>query len=462
MEKGYTIPIVDLAGETERQTVLDREEHVYLGHVTTVLLEDGRTIIAVYPKNHGNGAIVLRRSTDGGLTWSPRLPVPESWVTSMEVPTIYRTVSPDGQKHLILFSGMYPIRMAHSEDDGVTWSELEPIGDYGGIVAMGDVEPLGGGRYVAMFHDDGRYLHPVPTIKTNVYRTGSGTDVRTKVMHQKRLPDGRCGDETPNWQRAYEDGSEKWEKCYEMVHGESEGTFTVYQVISEDGGLTWSKPRGIASLPDANICEPAIIRSPDGKQLTVLFRENSRRHNGYRITSNDNAKTWSEPVEMPAALTGDRHTSQYLKDGRLFISFRDTTLESATRGDWVGWIGTYDDIINNREGQYRIRLMKNRNGLDCAYPGVLVLPDGTVVATTYGHWTEGEMPYIVSVRFRPEETDEKYRAILKEKGKETMNETLQNIYTRRSVRSFSDKPIPADLLKQIANAARYAPSARNQ
>ena len=67
MEKGYTIPIVDLAGETERQTILDREEHVYLGHVTTVLLEDGRTILAVYPKNHGNGSIVLKRSTDGGL-----------------------------------------------------------------------------------------------------------------------------------------------------------------------------------------------------------------------------------------------------------------------------------------------------------------------------------------------------------------------------------------------------------
>ena len=30
-------------------------------------------------------------------------------------------------------------------------------------------------------------------------------------------------------------------------------------------------------------------------------------------------------------------------------------------------------------------------------------PDGTVVTTTYGHWTPGEEPYIVAVRIRPED-----------------------------------------------------------
>ena len=98
-----------------------------------------------------------------------------------------------------------------------------------------------------------------------------------------------------------------------------------------------------------------------------------------------------------------------LPDGRLFISFRDTTLQSPTKGDWVAWVGTFDDIIDRREGQYRIRLMKNHNGMDCAYPGVEVLPDGTIVTTTYGHWTEGDLPYIVSVRLKIEETDRMYR-----------------------------------------------------
>jgi len=49
--------------------------------------------------------------------------------------------------------------------------------------------------------------------------------------------------------------------------------------------------------------------------------------------------------------------------------------------------------------------MDNKQKWDCAYPGVEVLPDGTFVVTTYGHWTEGESPYIVSVRFTLAELD---------------------------------------------------------
>jgi len=67
--------------------------------------------------------------------------------------------------------------------------------------------------------------------------------------------------------------------------------------------------------------------------------------------------------------------------------------------------GTYEDIRRGREGQYRVRLMDNTRDSDCAYPGVEVLPDGTFVATTYGHWVQGEQPYIVSVRLKLAELD---------------------------------------------------------
>ena len=52
---GYTIPLVDLAGETHRQTLVDREAGQYLGHPTTVLLEDDSTMLAVYPKRPRQG-----------------------------------------------------------------------------------------------------------------------------------------------------------------------------------------------------------------------------------------------------------------------------------------------------------------------------------------------------------------------------------------------------------------------
>ncbi len=347
--KSYSIGVVDLSGETQRQTVVDREAGQYLGHPTTVLLEDNRTILAVYPKGHGRGAIVLKRSDDGGLTWSDRLPTPENWATSQETPTLHRVIDREGRKRLILFSGLYPIRMAVSEDDGRNWTALEPIGDFGGIVAMASVDRLANGDYMALFHDDGRFLR----------NEGKAT------------------------------------------------RFQVFKTLSQDGGLTWGQPTVIAEHPEAHLCEPGLIRSPDGRQIAVLLRENSRKFNSFVIFSDDEGRTWTEPRELPAALTGDRHVGKYAPDGRLFITFRDTTHVSPTRGDWVGWVGAYDDIVAGREGQYRIRLMDNTKGADCAYPGLEVLPDGTFVTTTYGHWTEGEPPYVVSVRLKLSELDER-------------------------------------------------------
>lgn len=348
---GYTIPLIDLAGETQRQVVVDREPGQYLGHPTTVLLEDGKTILCVYPKGHGKGAIILKRSSDGGLTWSERLPVPQNWATSLETPTIHRVVDAKGKKRLILFSGLYPIRMAVSEDDGRTWTPLKPIGDFGGIVAMSSLLRLKDGRYMALFHDDGRFISA----------------------------DGKPG------------------------------PFIVYKTVSSDGGLTWSRPAEIARHASAHLCEPGAVRSPDGRQIAVLLRENSRKFNSFVIFSTDEGEHWTSPRELPAALTGDRHTAAYGKDGRLFITFRDTTRQSPTKGDWAAWVGRYEDIAQGKQGQYRVRLMKNHKNDDCAYPGLEVLPDGTIVTTTYGHWTEGQPPYIVSVRLTLKELDEHAR-----------------------------------------------------
>ncbi len=341
------IPLVDLVGRTEGRVIVDREPGQYLGHPTTVLLEDGRTILAAYPKGHGKGSIILKRSTDGGLTWSDRLPTPPSWATSKETPTIHRVVDTAGKKRLILFSGLYPIRESVSEDDGATWTTLAPIGDFGGIVAMASVERLKDGRYLALFHDDGRYFR----------------------------------------------NSGKASK------------FQVFKTISKDGGLTWGEPQVIAEDPKLHFCEPGLVRSPDGRQVAVLLRENSRQRHAFVITSDDEGRTWTTPRELPASLTGDRHVGKYAPDGRLFLSFRDMAPDSPTKGDWIGWVGTYEDVVAARDGQYRVRFMDNHHSFDCAYTGVEVLPDGTFVVTTYGHWDEGAPPYIVAERFKLAELD---------------------------------------------------------
>jgi hypothetical protein len=348
---GFTLPTLDLSDQRYRQVVVDHEPGQYLGHPTTVLLEDGKTILAVYPKGHGKGAIILKKSTDGGKTWSDRLPTPKSWETSKETPTIHRVVDAKGTKRLVLFSGMYPVRCSISEDDGKTWSELEPIGEYGGIVAMGSVVEVGKGRYMALFHDDGRWF--------------------TK--------DGKS---------------------------EKPVRFTVYKTFSDDGGLKWGKPEAVVHSTEFHWCEPGAVWSPDKKQLAVLLRENSRKHNSGVMFSTDGGATFTEPKQLPGSLTGDRHTAAYDADGRLVVTFRDTARETPTQGDWVAWVGKYSDITDGKEGQYRVRLMDNTHKWDCAYPGLERLPDGTFVSTTYGHWSKGQPPYIMSVRFTLKELDE--------------------------------------------------------
>ncbi|KAA3611427.1 MAG: hypothetical protein DWQ01_04875 [Planctomycetota bacterium] len=351
--RGSELPLLDLDRDSGRHVVVDREEGQYLGHVTTVLLEDGKTMLAVYPKGHGKGAIVYKRSEDGGLTWSGRLPTPQSWQSSREVPTIHRVIDPEsGQKRLILWSGLYPARLAVSEDDGVHWSELQAAGDWGGIVVMGFVERLRNGSYLAMFHDDGRFI--------------------SKENRRVHPP-----------------------------------VFTVYKTFSHDGGYHWTEPEVVWSGTEIHLCEPGCIRSPDGRTLAVLLRENSRTQNSYVIFSEDEGLTWSPPRELPASLTGDRHTGKMSPDGRLFISFRDTSHDSSTQGDWNGWVGTWEDIYYGRPGQYRVRIKDNKHRWDTAYPGVEVLPNGTFVVTTYGHWEEGKPPYILSARFTLEELDRK-------------------------------------------------------
>ena len=390
----FNIPLIDLDGDTDRQVIVDKEEGQYLGHPTTALLDDNKTMLCVYPKGHGKGGIVYKKSYDAGLTWTERLPVPDSWATSREVPTLYRVKDADGKKRIIMFSGLYPTRMAVTEDDGLTWSEIDSIGDWGGIVVMGAMAELktGAGHYMTFFHDDMRFF--------------------TKDGHEK-----------------YQADREEYDSRL----------FTMYKTSSTDGGLTWSFPEEILKSREMHLCEPGVVRSPDGKQLAMLLRENSRRTNSQIIFSNDEGKTWTDPVPLPNSLTGDRHVPRYAPDGRLVISFRDRSprpynielvgkareqketdysklaqelgIGSPTEGDWVAWVGTYDDLVNSGEGQYRIRIKDNKNGWDTTYPGVEVLPDGTFVLTTYGHWIKGESPYILSVRFTLEEIDEKAKAM---------------------------------------------------
>ena len=69
LSRVYTIPALDLSAQKYRQVIVDRKKGQYLGHPTIVLLGDGKTMLIVYPKGHGKGGIIYKRSTDGRKTW---------------------------------------------------------------------------------------------------------------------------------------------------------------------------------------------------------------------------------------------------------------------------------------------------------------------------------------------------------------------------------------------------------
>jgi hypothetical protein len=343
----YSVPVIDLSKEKWRQIVVARgTPTLYQGHPTTLLMPDGKTMFAVWTMNHGGPCGPLKKSNDGGLTWSELLPVPDNWPTVKNCPCIHRLTDPHGVERLFVFAGNGLMYQSVSLDQGRTWSPFEPNGLHC-VVAPITIIPIPGKRLLALYHRG----------------------------HSDK-------DRTP---------------------------LAIWQSISSDGGLTWAPERKVAEREWADPCEPAVIRSPDGKQLAAVMRENSRRYNSLLMTSNDEGETWSKLVEVPASLTGDRHMPRYTPDGRLVIAFRDTAAGSPTKGDFAAWVGTYDDMVNLREGQYRVRLLDSPVKGDLGYPGLELLPDGTLVATTYAVLEKGEKNSVVSVRFTMKELDEKAR-----------------------------------------------------
>jgi hypothetical protein len=349
--KRIAIPTIDLSQEANRQVVVDKDPARYFGHPSTLLMPDGKTMYCAYALGHAGPPLYCKVSHDGGLTWDPGyLPTPAGADKLRNCPFLHRLQGPDGTWRLFRFVGGGDANGAnswqsYSLDDGKTWTPFANNGMQSVVHSPTIVPVENGAKYLCWYH-----TYPV------------GLPRSPKLLE-------------------------------------------IRQSASTDGGLTWGDTRIVCRVEQAAPCEPAVIRSPDGKQLLMLMRENARRLNSLMMTSDDEGKTWSAPRELPSALAGDRHQPKYAPDGRLVITFRDVATESPSNTHFVAWVGTYDDLVKGREGQYRIKLIHSHAGWDCGYSGLEVLPDGTFVATTYIKHQPGEKNAIVSVRFKLVETD---------------------------------------------------------
>ncbi len=405
----YTIPTLDLSvmpddiKGTEYEYLYELstvdDSYNYMAHPDSVLLKNGN-ILTMYPAGHGKGAVLNKISTDGGITWTESIEnTPSSWVNSQETPTVYRLQFTDGKtKDKLIMISANPkwgaeettggFNCSISTDEGETWTEFERFYD---LESENPVVPIVAMASLTQLKENGEFV-------------------------------------------------DKWMGFFH------DGDFYNYKTIltfDENGNMQWSVPEKYFAEyreieKQSNMCEVEVIRSEKGTgdELCLITRSNTKQMNSLVSFSTDEGKTWSEPKELPAALNGERHKAEYTEDGRLFITFRsiergpkaeanalETTMGGWISEGWIAWVGTYDDLKNGTEGQYRIKLAhiytddqtepEYYAGSDTGYCGNVVLPDGTIMTSSYGKFSSDQKTdngetlktYICSKRINLKDTD---------------------------------------------------------
>ncbi len=338
----------------------------YLGQPDMVRTSSGRLITA-YPQGHGKGPIIMRISDDNGETWTEKTDIPSSWAGSQETPTMYILNLEDGTERIMLITACpgwgsdssgntTGWNTSYSDDNGETWSE---------------------------------YSH---WYSTHADGTANNSIVAMASLIQLRDEQGKY---IQKWMGVYHD--------YDYIN------YKTYLTFDENGQEQWSEPepylqeyRDIES--SYQMCEIGMFRSPDGSRIIGLARSQSHNNPSTLIYSDDEGETWSAPMDLPGSLSGERHKAVYDPiSGRLLITFREIKYDlngnnqfdgdsDWTCGDWMAWVGTYDDLMLQNDGEYCFTIAEDfansaKSG-DTGYAGVVVLDDGTFIMDSYGHWDE--------------------------------------------------------------------------
>lgn len=410
----YTVPRVDLSVEPENVpddlkylydlTVVDEGDggESYLAHPDSILMptDEGEALYTFYVCGHGKGAIAVKSSTDGGLTYSERITdIPSSWAKSEETPTVYRLDFADGKTRFLLVSAC-PKWAGYKEGNGFCASVTDSDGNW---------------TEFERFYGKGEDPHLYPIV------------AMSSLIHLK------------------ENGSyvDKWMGFF---HDNQFRLFSTVLTFDSDGNMQWSVPQEFLKnsydsngktidqrlkAKGVNLCELLVIRneSGNGDVLCMIGRSNTKLINSLMAFSYDEGKTWSELKEVPPELNGERHKAVY--DGnRLFIAFRSIERDpkllkeyKATKfvsESWVAWVGTFEALTDwyyngHAEGTYRVKLAHmyldgqtepcgNANA-DTGYSGV-TLVDGYIVVSTYGRAIAGsDKTVIVSKRIKLSDLD---------------------------------------------------------
>jgi hypothetical protein len=321
------------------RTVEDRVEiagnEPYCAFTDLTRLDD-ETLVAVYNagEDHLDSGlrIELRRSTDGGRTWSAPSVVVEPINEGYGVRDPHVAQLQDGRLVLVWFSyrtrDVYSSITTHvrtSHDDGETWSDPRAV-------------------------DSGPFV-------------GTAASNRPLELDDDRL--------------------------LLSIHGKPEkgaDRELLGVAVSTDGGDTWPTFHEIHQEPQHQGMECELAQLPGG-EIVALARRTDRAL-GLRFVSSDGGRTWSEPEEVPVG-----HAPGLLADGdRLLVNHRaKPDGEPAPGYDGKGTVVSLS-LDGGRSFVDHLPLgfpIQHGYGGDTAYGGIVTLPDGDYYTSYYSPTADG-------------------------------------------------------------------------
>lgn len=373
------VPVLaDTTVEMEH-VVLHRDDTMYYLGPSLAVLPDGDILMGlreaharsrklrghVDPASRG----VLLRSRDGGRTFGEKRVVDDETIRFSSSQDTTLTVLSDGSLLAGIYSwGIAPVPTGvaldkihtgrrvvgprkpfigifegmwtrHSTDQGRTWTDRRPV-DVAGL-------PPFGGRAQVVELDDGTLLMQVNDLSRTV---------------------GRPRD---------------WA--------------LVFCLRSTDGGVTWREPTSVAEGSElaVHFLEPSLVRLRSGRLISMLRTrgegpeadERVRQEGGdvgtlyshyghvFQCISDDNGRTWSEPVQTP--MWGFPAHVLELSDGRLLCAYGYRRPPFGVRATLSHDGGETWDIANE------IVVRDDGGTSDLGYPVSIELPDGRVLMAYY-------------------------------------------------------------------------------
>ena len=240
--------------------------------------------------------LVFKRSTDGGLTWSPLGVV---WTNSTtEETNVVGNAAPvqdvTGRIWLPFCRNNEDVFITYSDDDGVTWSD--PI--YHPELVLEDWKWVGVGPPAGLLLSTGRML--IPGYHTVKWK-GDGCASRGHTLYSD--------DNGLTWQIGSADFGAPYlsNECQAvelangtvLINARTVSTHRI-QIISHDGGITFEEPYIVDGLVEPiEGCEGSLVRySGDKLNPSMLFYSGPNNNGLFRrnmtiMKSFDDGMTWS-------------------------------------------------------------------------------------------------------------------------------------------------------------------------